>query len=221
MKKYLAETVGTFVLVFAGTGAIVVGDLMPGTISPSGVALTFGFAITAMIYSIGNISGAHLNPAVTISFWFSGRLEFREVLPYGIGQLAGALGASGLLHMMFPEHSTLGATLPAESLRQSLVMELVLGFILMFVILNVSTGAKEKGIMAGVAVGATIAMGALFAGPVSGASMNPARSIGPALVSGYWEHLWIYLVGPVVGALLASPFCQWIQGDSCCRTLAK
>jgi aquaporin Z len=169
-----------------------------------------------MIYSIGNVSGAHINPAVTLGFAFAGRLSWREVLPYVGSQLTGALVAAAVLRFMFPEHSTLGSTLPGVPVTGAFLMEVLLTFLLMFVILNVSTGHMEKGVMAGVAVGGMVALAALFGGPVSGASMNPARSLGPALVSGQFTDLWIYILAPAIGAMAAFPTCRWIQGDDCC-----
>jgi aquaporin Z len=170
----------------------------------------------ALIYAVGNISGAHFNPAVTLGFFFAGRLSWREILPYLASEIGGAFGATLLLKLMFPAHPTLGATLPGDSLITAFVLEVVLSFILMFVILNVSTGAMEKGIMAGAAIGATVMLCALFGGPVSGASMNPARSLGPALASGQLAHVWLYIVAPILGAALASPTCRFIQGKECC-----
>ncbi|QPJ66317.1 MAG: aquaporin [Candidatus Nitrohelix vancouverensis] len=219
MDKYLSEYIATFCLVFAGTGAIIVNDLSGGQITHVGISLTFGLIVTAMIYAIGNVSGAHLNPAVTIAFMVSGRLAKNQVMPFVACQFLGALTASLFLKFIFPSHETLGLTAPHGPVYQSLILEFLLAFILMFVILNVSTGAKEKGIMAGVAVGSTIALEALFAGPITGASMNPARSLGPALASGQLEHLWIYLSAPVLGALAACPFCRIIQGDDCCPSI--
>ena len=209
MNKFFAEAVGTFALVFAGCGAIVVNDLYGGSLGHAGVSVVFGLIVMAMIYAIGNISGAHINPAVTLAFTAAGRFEKQLVLPYIVSQLAGALMAAVLLRVLFPEHGTLGATLPSGSLWQSFMMEVVLSFLLMFVILNVSTGHMEKGIMAGVAVGGTVALEALIGGPVSGASMNPARSFGPALISGQLDALWIYILAPVAGMLLAWPTCRW------------
>lgn len=203
LRKLLAETIGTFALVFAGTGAIVVNDVTQGSISHVGIALTFGLIVMAMIYSIGDVSGAHLNPAVTIAFSVARRLPFRDTVPYVLAQCLGAIAASAVLRFLFAEHTTLGTTLPAGPQAQSFVLETILTFILMFVILNVSTGAKEKGIMAGAAIGAVVMLEAMFAGPICGASMNPARSLAPALVSGKLEHLWIYLLAPTLGALLA------------------
>lgn len=217
LKPLLAEFIGTFALVFAGTGAIVINDVSNGGITHVGIALTFGLVVLAMVYAVGDISGAHLNPAVTSGFWLSGRFSSRLVFPFILSQCLGALTASGTLHFLFPAHPTLGITLPAGSDTQSFVLEFILTFLLMFVILNVSTGAKEKGITAGIAVGAVIALEAMFAGKICGASMNPARSLAPALVSGHLAHLWIYLTAPFAGAALAVLACRACQapaGDS-------
>lgn len=216
MKRLLAELLGTFALVFAGTGAIVVNGVTDGVIGHAGIALTFGLVVLAMIYTFGDVSGAHLNPAVTLGFAVSGRFQWREAPGYVAAQLAGAFAASGLLRLLFPTDARLGATLPAGSEAQSFILELVLSALLMLVVLNVSTGAKEKGITAGIAVGAVIGLEAMFAGPISGASMNPARSLAPAVVSGHWEHLWLYLTAPVLGALLAIPLCIGVREPGCC-----
>jgi aquaporin Z len=216
MKKLVAEFIGTFALVFAGTGAIVINDVSGGGVTHVGIALTFGLIILAMIYAVGDISGAHLNPAVTCGFWFSGRFPGRTVAPYILSQCLGAITASGILHFLFPAHPTLGSTLPAGSDLQSFVLELILTFLLMFVILNVSVGAKEKGVTAGIAIGAVIGLEALFAGKICGASMNPARSLAPALVSGHFEHLWLYLAAPVLGAILGVFGCRGCQDTACC-----
>ena len=213
MKKYAAEVFGTFVLVFAGTGAIVINDATHA-ITHLGVALTFGLVVLAMIDTVGEVSGAHLNPAVTLAFCSAGRMGWTEALPYLGSQCVGAFAASGLLHFLFPQNAFLGATLPSGPALQSFVLEVVLTAILMFVILTVSTGAKEKGITAGIAVGAVIALEALFAGPICGASMNPARSLGPALVSGHLAQLWIYLCGTTLGAALAVPVARWLETAS-------
>src|SRR6185369_12039733 len=175
-RKYVAEFIGTFGLVFAGTGAIIINDVTGGAVTSVGVGLTFGMIVLTMIYAIGDVSGAHLNPAVTLGFFAARRLEGQMILPYVLSQFSGALVASLLLRGLFPQHATLGTTMPAGSAFQSLVLEIVLTALLMFVILNVSVGAKERGITAGIAVGSVIALEALFAGPISGASMNPARS---------------------------------------------
>lgn len=203
MNKWFAEVIGTWILVFSGTGAIVINTVSDGAITHVGIALTFGLVVMSLIYALGDISGAHMNPAVTIGFWAAGRVEAKTVLPYLLAQCLGALLASVLLKILFPEHTTLGATLPAGSWQQSFILEVALTAILMFVVLNVSTGGMEKGIMAGAAVGSVVAFEAMFAGPICGASMNPARSLGPAVVSGRIAELWIYLAAPVLGALVA------------------
>ena len=203
MQKCAAEVIGTFALVFAGTGAIVVNDITQGVISQVGIALTFGLVVMAMIYSFGDISGAHLNPAVTLGFCLAGRLPAADVAPYVASQIFGALAGSVLVRVLFGPHPTLGATLPTGSVGQSFLLEIVITFLLMVTILNVATGAKEKGATAGLAVGAVVAIAALFAGPVSGASMNPGRSLAPALVSGQLQSVWIYLLAPALGSGLA------------------
>ena len=220
MKKCAAELFGTFCLVFAGTGAIMVNAAHGGVIGHVGIAVTFGLVVLAMIYTIGDVSGAHLNPAVTLGFVAAGRLGVVAVLPYVTSQLLGAFVASATLRLMFPEQRSLGATLPAGAPLQSFVLEINLTLILMWVILSVSTGAKEKGITAGIAVGSVIAVEALFAGPVSGASMNPARSLAPAVIGGELQHLWIYLSAPSIGALLAIPICRCVREPGCCGTPA-
>jgi MIP family channel proteins len=199
-QKCAAEGLGTFCLVFAGTGAIVINDVSHGTITGPGIALTFGLVVMSMIYAVGDISGAHLNPAVTCGFWFAGRLNAATALPYIASQLVGAFAASTLIWLLFT-HATLGATHPAGSNVQSLVLEFVLTAMLMFVIMGVATGPKEKGLLAGVAIGGVIAFEAMFAGPICGASMNPARSIAPAVLSGSIVDQWIYIVGPTLGAI--------------------
>jgi len=220
MKACAAEFIGTFALVFAGTGAIVVNQASGGAITHAGVALTFGLIVLAMIYALGDVSGAHLNPAVTLGFWVARRFPAAAVPGYLGSQLGGALVASLTLRLLFPKNELLGATLPAGAPIQSWVLELILTALLMFVILNVSTGAKEKGLMAGVAVGAVIGLEAMFAGPICGASMNPARSFAPALVSQHLEHLWVYLTAPPLGAMLAVAGCRCVQAEGCCTSKA-
>ncbi len=215
-KRAFAEALGTFALVFAGTGAIVIDQVTGGAITHPGVALTFGLIVLAMIYTVGDVSGAHLNPAVTTAFAVGGRFGWREVPVYIAAQVAGAFAASGVLRFLFPSNEALGSTLPAGSATQSFVLEVILTFFLMFVILSVSTGAKEKGITAGIAIGSVIALEAMFAGPICGASMNPARSLAPAVVSGHLEDLWIYLAGPVLGALAGVPVCCFLREPGCC-----
>lgn len=170
----------------------------------------------AMIYTLGDISGAHLNPAVTLGFFAARRFPGWLVLPYCASQIFGALLASVCLFVLFPQHTMLGSTLPSGSMMQSFVLELILSFILMFVILGVSTGAKEKGITAGIAVGAVVGLEALFAGPICGASMNPARSLAPAFVSFHFQSLWIYITAPILGALCAVLGCQCVREQGCC-----
>jgi len=211
MRRLWAEALGTFTLVFAGTGAMVVHQQHPDVIGHVGIALTFGMVVLAMIYTWGDVSGAHLNPAVTVAFGASGRFPWREVPGYVAAQVLGALASSGLLRLLFPSNVTLGVTVPAGPVAQSFVFEVLLTFVLMVTVLNVSTGAQEKGITAGIAVGSVIGLEALFAGPVCGASMNPARSLAPAVVSGLGSHLWIYLTAPLLGALLAVPVVDFVR----------
>ncbi len=204
-QKALSEFLGTFGLVFAGCGAIVINDLTGGVITHMGISFAFGLAVMTMIYSFGDISGAHFNPAVTIAFWLSGRLPIKHVGPYVVAQCAGAVVASALLLFLFPENEYYGTTQVSDTLAQSFVMEMVITFLLMLVIIMVATGSKEVGTMAGIAIGAAVALLALIGGPITGASMNPARSLGPALMSGHLENLWLYIVAPVIGAALAVP----------------
>lgn len=203
MRKYVAEVIGTFALVFCGTGAIVINQETNGTVTHVGIAITFGLIVMAMIYALGDISGAHLNPAVSIAFALSGRFSLKELTPYIISQLAGAFLASLVLRYLFPDNAMLGATLPAGEAMQSFILELLLSFFLMLVIIHVATGSKEQGMFAGLAIGSTVLLEAMFAGPISGASMNPARSLAPAFVSGHTEHVWIYIAAPIAGAALA------------------
>lgn len=216
MNKYLAEAIGTFALIFSGCGTIVVDGMYGQPLGHLGVSLVFGLVVMVMIYAVGNISGAHFNPAVTLGFSFAKRIDRSEIAPYVLSQIVGAFVAALLLRSLFPGHGDLGSTLPTGGVAQAFVLEVLLSFLLMFVILNVSTGHMEKGIMAGVAVGGAVALEALFGGPVSGASMNPARSLAPAVVSGHLEHLWIYVAAPVLGAFLAHPTCRLVQGEECC-----
>ncbi len=216
MKKYISEIIGTYGLVFCGTGAIIINDLTGGAISHVGIAITFGLIVMAMVYTFGDISGAHINPAVTIAFWFSGRFPGQQVFPYIVSQLTGAFMASMTLMLLFPAHPDLGATLPSYTIPQSFVLEIILTFFLMLVIINVSSGSKETGFIAGIAIGATVLVEAMFAGPITGASMNPARSIAPALLSGQLDHFWIYLTAPVIGALLAVLGCKSVKDKDCC-----
>jgi aquaporin Z len=217
LNKYISEFIGTFALVLVGTGAMIVNDVYGGVVTHVGIALAFGLVVMVMIYAVGDVSGAHFNPAVSAGFWLAGRFPGREVLPYTVSQVTGALLASVVLWLAFPEHETLGATLPSIGVPGAFIFEVILTFILMFVIIHVSVGAKEKGVMAGAAVGATVCMAALFAGPITGASMNPARSLAPALVSGTLSYLWIYLIAPIIGAGLAVLSCRYARGEGCCE----
>jgi aquaporin NIP len=203
MNKYLAETIGTFALVFCGTGAIIINQETAGVITHSGIAITFGLIVAAMIYTLGDISGAHLNPAVSIAFWVAKVFPAKELIPYIISQAAGAFIASLTLHYLFPANFTLGSTLPAGTALQSFILELILTFMLMLVIMRVAKGGKEQGLFAGIAIGSVVLLEAMFAGPVCGASMNPIRSIAPAVVSGNIQSLWVYIFAPVIGAILA------------------
>jgi aquaporin Z len=204
-RIFAAEMFGTFCLVFAGTGAIVVNAIRPGTVTHVGVSIVFGLVVMAMIYSVGETSGAHLNPAVTAGFWLAGRLRGRLVPVYVSAQIAGALLASIVVQGLFGHAADLGCTQPAGSAWQAFLLELILTLILMVVILCVSTGSKETGVMAGIAIGGVIGLEAMFAGPISGASMNPARSLGPAIIAGNFHLLWLYLTAPVLGSAMAVP----------------
>jgi aquaporin Z len=205
MNRYLSEFIGTFALVFCGTGAIVINEETGGTITHVGIAVTFGLIVMAMIYTFGEISGAHLNPAVTIAFALASKFPIKNVIPYLLSQLAGAFFASLLLMLLFPTNENLGATNPAGNIYQTFILEYILSFFLMLVIVNVATGSKEQGMFAGLAVGATILLEAMFAGPITGASMNPARSLAPAILSGKARNVWIYVIAPILGAASAIP----------------
>jgi aquaporin NIP len=205
MRQYIAETIGTFGLVFAGTGAIVINEVTGGGVSHVGIALTFGLIVMAMIYAVGDVSGAHLNPAVTMGFVVARRLNPRCAVPYILSQMVGAILASTSLLCLFGNRANLGATQPLGSPWQSFALEALLTGILMFVILGVSTGSKDVGMMAGIAIGGVIGLEALFAGPICGASMNPARSLAPALMSGHLASLWVYVTAPFLGSIVAVP----------------
>lgn len=214
MKKYLAECIGTFFLVFCGTGAIVINQETNGMVSHVGVAITFGLIVMAMIYTFGNISGAHLNPAVTIGLLISKKFPLKETLPYLFFQAIGAFMASFVLKLLFPENLFLGATLPSGSEIQSFVLELILTLLLMLTILSFSNAEKEKNNLAGIIIGGVVLLEALFAGPICGASMNPIRSISPAFVSGHFEHVWLYIVAPIAGSVLAVAIWNIIYNES-------
>ena len=203
--RLLAEAIGAYCLVFAGTGAIVVDQVSHGKVGGLGISLVFGLIVVAMIYAIGHVSGAHMNPAVTAGFFFAGRHEAAEVLPYVGAQLAGAVVASATLKILFQgQPTTLGMTIPAGTDLQSFILEFIMTAILMFVIMGVATDDRAEGALAGIAIGAIIALEAAFGGPISGASMNPARSFAPALLSMDFSHQWLYWAGPVLGAVLGA-----------------
>jgi aquaporin NIP len=213
MRKYIAEILGTFALVFCGTGAIIINQESGGAITHVGIAITFGLVIMVMIYALGPVSGAHFNPAVTIAFALAKRLPVKEILPFVISQAVGAFLASFTLHFLFPLNDFLGTTIPAGTDMQSFILEFILTFFLMLVIIQVATGSKEQGMFAGLAIGCTILLEAMFAGPICGASMNPMRSLAPAIISGHLEHIWVYLVAPIAGAAIAIPIWFTIKED--------
>lgn len=210
MRNYVAELIGTFALIFCGTGAVIIDQQSGGAVTHVGVAITFGLIVMSMIYSLGSISGAHLNPAVSIAFTVAKRFPVKRLPGYIASQLAGALMASFTLKFLFPGNAFLGATIPAGPDMQSFILELILSFFLMLVIFNVAEGSKEQGMFAGLAIGGVVALEALFAGPICGASMNPARSLAPAIASGHLEHIWIYILAPVGGAVLAIPVWRYL-----------
>jgi aquaporin NIP len=203
-KRLLGEFLGTFGLVFCGTGAIIINQETGGAITHIGIAVTFGLIVMAMILSFGHISGAHINPSVTIALSVSGRFKRRNIIPYIIAQLGGGCAASYILHVLFPKNEFLGATFPRGSDIQSFVLEFILTFLLMLVILT-STQKKDHSLLGpALAIGGTVGLEAMFAGPICGASMNPARSLSPALMGNHFQSLWVYILGPILGALSAS-----------------
>jgi len=203
VRRLLAEAIGTFGLVFAGTGAAVANDLSGGAVTHVGISIVFGAIVMMMVVAFGPISGAHINPAVTIAFWAGREFEGREVGPFILAQCLGALAASAVLRGLYPEAGTLGETLPIGALGPAFVMEVLLTMILMTVILACAVGHKLTAFAAGLTIGGTVALCALFGGPLTGASMNPARSLGPAVVAGDVSVLWLYWAAPILGALLA------------------
>ena len=211
MKSYITEALGTFILIFCGTGAIVINQQTGGSIGHLGISITFGLLVMTLIYAFGNISGAHFNPAVSIAFTVARKFTIKKLVPYIFSQLLGAVLASFFLKLLFPQNDMLGGTWPSGTEMQSFILEIFLAFFLMLVILNVAHGSSEQGLFAGIAIGSTVLLEALFAGPISGASMNPVRSIAPALVSGHLEHLWIYIIAPIIGAIVAVPVWNFIS----------
>jgi MIP family channel proteins len=203
-RELLAEFIGTFVLIFAGTGAVMVDKLSNGAVTHLGISIVFGAVVTALIYSLGHISGAHFNPAVTLAFWTSGFFRRNLVVPYIVAQALGAIAASGLLRLSLGAVGNLGATLPREgNWLQSLILETVLTSILMLVIFGSGLDRRAPIGFAGIAIGLTVALEAACMGPITGASMNPVRSLAPALVGGNWQHQWLYWVAPILGAQIA------------------
>jgi MIP family channel proteins len=213
LHRAAAEFVGTFGLVFAGCGAIMIDGIANGSITHVGVALTFGLSIMTMIYATGHISGAHFNPAVTLAFAATRHFPLALVPAYLLAQFAAGVAASAVLRLLFGDVARLGSTLPSGSAGQSLALEALLTFFLMFVIIAVATDTRAVGQAAAIASGGTVGLEALFAGPISGASMNPARSLGPAVVSGTWAAQWLYVVGPLVGALAGAFAYQFVRGE--------
>lgn len=211
-----AEAFGTFCLVFAGTGAVIVNEVTGGGVTHVGVALTFGLVVMALVYALGRVSGCHINPAMTLGLCAAGRFSRTLVVPYIGSQCAGAFLASCTLRLLFPESRVLGATIPVGSDFQSFALEFILTLILMVVILSFTFGGSEEKLLAGIAIGGVIGFEALFAGPISGASMNPARSLAPAVVAMQLDHVWIYIVAPIAGALAAVPLWRCIHSSPCC-----
>ena len=216
MKNYIAEFIGTFAMVFCGTGAMTINEVTGGDVTHVGIGITWGLIVMAMIYAFGEISGAHFNPAVSIAFAYAKKFSWKEVPKYIFFQTAGAFAASLLLMWLFPKSELLGATIPSVDVWRAFVLELILTFFLMVVIINVSTGSKETGMMAGIAIGGVVLLEALFAGPITNASMNPARSLAPNIVSGNIEGLWLYILAPITGALLAVVSCKFVKHENCC-----
>lgn len=218
MKKYISEFIGTFVLIFCGTGAMTINEVTGGAVTHVGIAITWGLIVMAMIYAYGEISGAHFNPAVTISFAFAKKFSWKEVPKYIVAQFLGALLASCILRILFPTSEYLGMTVSSfDAPWRAFVLEFLLTFFLMLTIINVSTGSKEVGMLAGIAIGGVVGLEAMFAGPMTNASMNPVRSIAPAIASGHYEDLWLYILAPILGALLAVVSCRLVKDDACCE----
>jgi MIP family channel proteins len=214
LRRSAAEAFATFALVFAGCGAVVAGSEHPGALGNVGIALTFGLVIMVMVYATGHLSGAHINPGVTLAFTLARHFPAREAAAYIVCQLLGAVAGALVLWAVWTDQpANLGATTPSVSAGSALAYETVLSALLMFVIMAVATDTRAVGAGAAIAIGGTVGLNALFGGPVSGASMNPARSFGPALVSGEWREFWLYVIGPVLGATLGALAYQAVRGD--------
>jgi MIP family channel proteins len=213
-RRALAEGIATFALVVAGCGAIIADEHSGGGLGVVGVGLVFGLIIMVMIYATGHLSGAHINPAVTVAFTLTRHFALRDAVAYVAAQIAGAVvGAFTLLAVWTDKPAHLGATLPSVGVGSALAYEIVLTAFLMFVIMAVATDTRAVGAAAAIAIGGTVGLDAIFGGPVTGASMNPARSFGPALAAGEWHHLWIYIAGPLVGAALGALAYQVVRGE--------
>lgn len=217
-KQLISEGIGTFAMVFCGCGAMTVNEITNGAISHVGIAITWGLIVMAMIYAFGETSGAHFNPAVTLAFATAKKFSWKHVPSYIIAQILGAIIAVSLLWFLFPESQSFGHTYPSEGFEpyKAFILEAILTFFLMVVIINVSTGSKEIGTMAAIAIGGVILLEAMFAGPMTKASMNPARSLAPAIISGNYQHLWLYLTAPFLGSCLAVLSCKLVKDDNCC-----
>jgi aquaporin NIP len=214
-RRGLAEGLAAFALVFAGCGAIVADARYDGALGVVGVALVFGLVIMVMVYATGHLSGAHINPAVTLAFTLTRHFPAREAGAYVAAQLAGAAAAGLVLLAVWPDQpAELGATVPSVGTGSALLYEVVLTAILMFVITAVATDTRAEGAAAAIAIGGAVGLDALFGGPVTGASMNPARSFGPALAAGEWQDFWLYVIGPVAGAALGALGYQLVRATS-------
>ena len=211
VRRVVAEALGTFFLVLIGPGAAMVNAYTDGAIGHAGVALAFAFVVVAMIYALGHISGAHINPAVTVAFWSVGRFPGRDVLPYVLAQCAGGVAASFTLGAVLGPAGDYGATLPAVGVGRSLLVEWLLSFVLMLVIMAVATDERVASGFAGIAVGLTVGFCAMMGGPLTGASMNPARSLGPAVAGGLWDAHWIYWLAPITGMLVAARVYEFLR----------
>lgn len=212
LRRSLAEMAAAFALVFAGCGAIVANEVYGGAIGVLGIGLVFGLVITSMIYAVGHLSGAHINPAVTIAFVATRHFPARDAIAYISAQIGGAAAAAFLLLWFWPDQpAELGATTPSVDPMTALGYETVMSALLMFVIISVATDARAVGAAAAVAIGGVVALDAVFGGPVTGASMNPARTLGPAIASNTWTDIWVYLLGPVLGTLIGGAAYQFLR----------
>ena len=218
MKQYISEAIGTFALLFCGCGAMTINEITQGSISHVGVAATWGLIVMGMIYAFGEISGAHLNPAVTIAFAFAKKFSWQKVPKYILAQAIGGIFASFMLWFLFPDSQFYGETTPmlGYPAYKAAILEFILTFILMLVIINVSTGSKEIGTMAAIAIGGVVTLEALFAGPITKASMNPIRSIAPAIFTGNFQYIWLYITAPILGAIAAVSSCKLVKAKQCC-----